>query len=102
MPLVATDAMLNRRTNSAGILFRPLATGALALDPQLVCYSWVTGIADVAHLTTEAYSPNCGLHLLRWEEFVPFNGKHGFWRLEQTTESEGFEPSAQVLARTTV
>jgi hypothetical protein len=28
MPLVATDAMLNRRTNSAGTLFSPVATGA--------------------------------------------------------------------------
>ena len=24
--------------------------GLLALDPQLVCYSWVTGIADVAQV----------------------------------------------------
>jgi hypothetical protein len=28
MPLVATDAMLHRRTNSAGTLFSPVATGA--------------------------------------------------------------------------
>jgi len=28
MPLVATDAMLNRRTSSAGTLFCPVATGA--------------------------------------------------------------------------
>ena len=28
MPLVATDAMLNRRINSAGTLFCPVATGA--------------------------------------------------------------------------
>src|SRR5205085_7784502 len=27
-----------------------LLTGLLALDPQLVCYSWVTGIADVAQV----------------------------------------------------
>ena len=28
MPLVNTDAMLNRRTNSAGTLVSPVATGA--------------------------------------------------------------------------
>jgi hypothetical protein len=29
---------------------RPVATQKLALDPQLVCYSWITGISDVAQV----------------------------------------------------
>ena len=40
--------MLEWKTTSSRYPEEP--DGLLALDPQLVCYSWVTGIADVAQV----------------------------------------------------
>ena len=40
--------LLEWKTTASRYLEEP--TGLLALDPQLVCYSWVTGIADVAQV----------------------------------------------------
>jgi hypothetical protein len=40
--------LLEWKTTSARYTEEP--TGLLALDPQLVCYSWITGIAEVAEV----------------------------------------------------
>jgi hypothetical protein len=40
--------LLEWKTSSSRHLERP--TGLLALDPQLVCYSWITGIREVAQI----------------------------------------------------
>jgi len=40
--------LLEWKTSSSRHLEQP--TGLLALDPQLVCYSWITGITDVAQI----------------------------------------------------
>src|SRR5215831_9228288 len=41
-------ACLSGRLPPAAILRNP--TDLLMLDPQLICYSWITGIADVAQI----------------------------------------------------
>ena len=41
-------ALLEWKTTASRYPEEP--AGLLALDPQLVCYSWVTGIADVAQV----------------------------------------------------
>jgi hypothetical protein len=43
-----TRCLLEWKTTSSRYPEEP--SGLLALDPQLVCYSWVTGIADVAQV----------------------------------------------------
>ena len=40
--------LLEWKTSSARYSEEP--TGVLALDPQLLCYSWISGIADVAQV----------------------------------------------------
>jgi hypothetical protein len=40
------DCIIERKTTSARYSEEP--TGLLALDPQLLCYSWMTGIPNVA------------------------------------------------------
>jgi len=40
--------LLERKTSSARYIEEP--EGVLALDPQLLCYSWISGIADVAQV----------------------------------------------------
>jgi len=42
------DCLLEWKTTSARYPEEP--DGLLALDPQLVCYSWITGISDVAQV----------------------------------------------------
>jgi len=42
------DCLLEWKTTSARYPEEP--AGLLALDPQLVCYSWVTGVAEVAQV----------------------------------------------------
>src|SRR5436190_8850180 len=46
--LDGTRCILEWKTTSSRYPEEP--TGLLALDPQLVCYSWITGIAKVAHV----------------------------------------------------
>jgi hypothetical protein len=46
--LDGTRCLLEWKTTSSRYPEEP--TGLLALDPQLVCYSWVTGIPDVAQV----------------------------------------------------
>jgi hypothetical protein len=46
--LDGTRCLLEWKTTASRYPDEP--TGLLALDPQLVCYSWVTGIADVAQV----------------------------------------------------
>jgi hypothetical protein len=46
--LDGSRCLLEWKTTASRYLEEP--TGLLALDPQLVCYSWVTGIADVAQV----------------------------------------------------
>jgi hypothetical protein len=46
--LDGTRCLLEWKTTASRYLEEP--SGLLALDPQLVCYSWVTGIADVAQV----------------------------------------------------
>jgi hypothetical protein len=46
--LDGTRCLLEWKTTSSRYLEEP--AGLLALDPQLVCYSWITGIPDVAHV----------------------------------------------------
>ncbi len=46
--LDGTRCLLEWKTTASRYPEEP--TGLLALDPQLVCYSWVTGIADVAQV----------------------------------------------------
>src|SRR5690242_4368063 len=46
--LDGTRCLLEWKTTARGYPEEP--AGLLALDPQLVCYSWVTGIADVAQV----------------------------------------------------
>jgi hypothetical protein len=46
--LDGTRCLLEWKTTSSRYPEEPL--GLLALDPQLVCYSWVTGITDVAQV----------------------------------------------------
>src|SRR5438045_6822410 len=43
-----TDCLLEWKTTSSRYPEEP--DGLLALDPQLVCYSWITGIAEVAQI----------------------------------------------------
>jgi len=42
------DCLLEWKTTSACYPTEP--DGLLALDPQLICYSWITGISDVAQV----------------------------------------------------
>src|SRR3989475_12394930 len=42
------DCLLEWKTTSAHYPEKP--DGLLALDPQLVCYSWITGISEVAEV----------------------------------------------------
>src|SRR5438045_1687240 len=44
----ARVGLLEWKTTASRYLEEP--DGLLALDPQLTCYSWVTGIADVAQV----------------------------------------------------
>jgi hypothetical protein len=46
--LDGTHCLLEWKTTASRYPEEP--AGLLALDPQLVCYSWVTGIADVAQI----------------------------------------------------
>src|SRR5208337_462823 len=46
--LDGTRCLLEWKTSSSRYPEEP--DGLLALDPQLVCYSWMTGISDVAHV----------------------------------------------------
>jgi hypothetical protein len=46
--LDGTRCLLEWKTSSSRYPEEP--DGLLALDPQLVCYSWMTGIADVAQI----------------------------------------------------
>ena len=46
--LDGTRCLLEWKTSSSRYPEEP--NGLLALDPQLVCYSWITGIADVAQI----------------------------------------------------
>src|SRR5438309_3030789 len=46
--LDGTDCLLEWKTTSSRYPEEP--DGLLALDPQLVCYSWITGIAEVAQV----------------------------------------------------
>src|SRR5713226_2129490 len=46
--LDGTDCLLEWKTTSSRYPEQP--EGLLALDPQLVCYSWVTGISEVAQV----------------------------------------------------
>ena len=46
--LDGTRCLLKWKTTSARYAEEP--AGLLALDPQLVCYSWITGISDVAQV----------------------------------------------------
>jgi hypothetical protein len=46
--LDGTRCLLEWKTSSSRYPEEP--EGLLALDPQLVCYSWITGIADVAQI----------------------------------------------------
>ena len=46
--LDGTRCLLEWKTTSSRYSEEP--AGLLALDPQLVCYSWITGIADVAQV----------------------------------------------------
>ena len=46
--LDGTRCLLEWKTTSSRYPEEPV--GLLALDPQLVCYSWMTGIADVAQI----------------------------------------------------
>jgi hypothetical protein len=46
--LDGTDCLLEWKTSSSRYPEEP--QGLLALDPQLVCYSWMTGIAEVAQV----------------------------------------------------
>ena len=46
--LDGTRCLLEWKTTASRYPEEP--SGLLALDPQLVCYSWVTGIADVAQV----------------------------------------------------
>ena len=46
--LDGTGCLLEWKTTSSRYPEEP--TGLLALDPQLVCYSWLTGISDVAQV----------------------------------------------------
>src|SRR5437868_6667351 len=46
--LDGTKSLLEWKTTSSRYPEEP--SGLLSLDPQLVCYSWVTGIADVAQV----------------------------------------------------
>ena len=78
--LDGTRCLLEWKTTSSRYPEEP--AGLLALDPQLVCYSWMTGIAEVAQIvfvrkrlveiqyfqttiterTTPRIRPNCGGH----------------------------------------
>ena len=45
------DATMRRQGLQArGLIDTRKTEGLLSLDPQLVCYSWITGIADVAQI----------------------------------------------------
>jgi hypothetical protein len=46
--LDGTSCLLEWKTSSARYTEEP--AGVLALDPQLLCYSWISGIADVAQV----------------------------------------------------
>jgi CRISPR/Cas system-associated exonuclease Cas4 (RecB family) len=46
--LDGTDCLLEWKTTSSRYPEKP--EGILALDPQLVCYSWITGISEVAQV----------------------------------------------------
>ena len=46
--LDGTGSLLEWKTTSSRYAEQP--EGLLALDPQLVCYSWITGIHDVAQV----------------------------------------------------
>ncbi|MGC2770335.1 MAG: hypothetical protein WA232_01475, partial [Candidatus Sulfotelmatobacter sp.] len=46
--LDGTRCLLEWKTSSSR--YRAEPDGLLSLDPQLVCYSWMTGIADVAQV----------------------------------------------------
>src|SRR5665213_3456339 len=46
--LDGTKCLLEWKTTSSRYPEQPL--GLLSLDPQLICYSWVTGIANVAQV----------------------------------------------------
>jgi hypothetical protein len=46
--LDCTDCLLEWKTTSSRYPEQP--QGLLALDPQLVCYSWITGISEVAQV----------------------------------------------------
>jgi hypothetical protein len=46
--LFAKPRLLESKTSSARYTEEP--AGVLALDPQLLCYSWISGIADVAQV----------------------------------------------------
>ena len=46
--LDGTRSLLEWKTTASRYPEEP--EGLLALDPQLVCYSWITGIAEVAHV----------------------------------------------------
>jgi PD-(D/E)XK nuclease superfamily len=46
--LDGTRCLLEGKTSSSRYPEEP--EGLLSLDPQLVCYSWITGIADVAQV----------------------------------------------------
>jgi hypothetical protein len=46
--LDGTRCLLERKTSSCRCPEEP--EGLLSLDPQLVCYSWITGIAEVAQV----------------------------------------------------
>src|SRR5437762_9713271 len=46
--LDGVDCLIDWKTTSSRYSEEP--DGLLALDPQLVCYSWITGIAEVAEV----------------------------------------------------
>jgi CRISPR/Cas system-associated exonuclease Cas4 (RecB family) len=53
--LDGTRCLLEWKTSSSRYPEEP--KGLLSLDPQLVCYSWITGIADVAEIIFVRKSP---------------------------------------------
>ena len=52
--LISSPTLMHSESWTTSSRYPEEPAGLLALDPQLVCYSWVTGIAEVAQVVFRA------------------------------------------------
>jgi hypothetical protein len=93
--LDGTRCLLEWKTTSSRYPEEP--TGLLALDPQLVCYSWVTGIPDVAQVV---FVRKRLVEILYFRTVISQEQREEFGRLVESTvqriESADFLPHSGI------